>query len=405
VNVHETAVGAELTLLGPVNAPNGELLVSARNLRAGYSAPPAVFVFQPDGSLKCSHEMDPVFDILAKPGEASDGTIYVPLTVRYPDGQENPGIVALNPDCSEKWLVRLDDPFYLLDNDVLVAGDGSIYLAADTAVGGSLHSAALIALDPSGQIKWNAPIAYVYRLTTPVAGSQGRVYLSLFNPRDDADHPGQMLLFQDQGQQYQVQGVPIGREALPLGPVMAPDGTVLVAVESRYAGTPCSLLVYGADGTLLKTASFDPQFDVQSKPAGGADGSVYIGVSVRIPDAQKQPILLALDKTLGEAWRVSFAPWNVLDNDVAVDPDGAVYLAANNSIGGDGHRPFTFAADPGGQTLWQIAVPYLNYQLATPTVGNVKGVLYNVEFNKNQGLIGEPRFVVYQTTARRNLVK
>ncbi len=396
VAVVRTPVDPKYTLLGPTAGTLGDLLVPARNLQAGYSAPPALFIFGPDGTLKAMHEMDPGYDILAKPAQDANGTIYVPLSVRYPDGLRYPSVVALNADATLKWSLRLDDPYYVLDNDVLLGADGTVFIAADTAVGGSLHNAALVAVRPDGSAKWTSPISYRYRLTVPVASNSGLIYLPVYNPRDDEAHPSRLLIFQDTGAAAIVQEQPLGRTALPLGPVTGADGSIYIAVENRYAGSASSLIALNPDGSPKWTVDLDPQFDVQAKPGIGPDGSVYLGLSIRIPDAQKQPCLLALGADSAEKWRLPFDPWYLLNQDVQVDSAGTVYVAANNSMGGEGHRPLTLAVDPRGNPLWKVFTPYLNYQLTAPTTTSVAGSLYNSENNPYQGMTTPSRFVFYR---------
>ncbi|MFZ0297713.1 MAG: PQQ-binding-like beta-propeller repeat protein [Candidatus Sulfotelmatobacter sp.] len=110
----------------------------------------ALFALAPDGTQnwKYSFEKSDYFE--GELAVGTDGTIY--FTNRHPGGL-NSKLFALSPQGKLRW--RLES--YNLVGGPLIASDGTAYITVSIHVVGDGNQNAVVALNPSGEAKWNTP--------------------------------------------------------------------------------------------------------------------------------------------------------------------------------------------------------------------------------------------------------
>jgi hypothetical protein len=215
----------------------------------------------PDGSAKWSFGRGGCFPgdasmIISSPAVGADGTIYVGSACKAPFGAGNfdsrGNFYAINPDGSQKWVLPAD--FSVLSSPALGA-DGTIYEELD--IGGVRG---IYAINPDGSQKWASSVVG----GSPAVGADGTIYTSAGG---------------------------VGLEFAPPSPaVVGSDGTIFIAGTGVTATNPdgtlkwvftsapsYSVYAINPDGTLKW--QFDAGNYMESAPAVGVDGTIYIGTN------------------------------------------------------------------------------------------------------------------------------
>lgn len=245
------------------------------------------------GKVKWRHRMRSVY---SPPAVGGNGTLYVTGFTGT--------VAALNvSDGKVKW--ERDTGRYI-QGPPAIGGDGTVYLASGqvSEVGNEVWDGRLLALDPSsGEVKW-ARILRGGPAGPPALGPDGTIYVT-----SDVTHEKWV--------------VPRRSQVLP---VDAPKRGNKVCLEVGES----SLLACDPDnGAVRWTARFDGWF--VSSPSVGADGVIYIGFrasETAIPRANGA--MYALSPTDGSLkWSCSVQD-SAVQSSPAIGEDGTVYVGCDD---------------------------------------------------------------------------
>jgi len=374
IDVKSTPVDPRYGLLGSVRGKDGAVYTAANDKHPSLDAAPALFSFNSDGSLKWQRVLFPRFTANSRPGVADDGTVYLALSPRFKEGGHDPSaLVALSSAGDVMWRLKLD-PWYRITQKVQVSPDGVIYVAAFSRKGDDLHRSAILAVNPGGQLRWQYEFA---ENLTPsgiqTAAVGGSIYVVADNPLDDARHPSRLLIFQETGGDPLVTSTPVGRRYSLLSPVAAPDGSVIVAANHRYSGSPGGVFCFEAAGAQRWFHEFSAKYYVKTPVVVGSDGAIFLPLSIRRPNAEDQPSLLVLNPDGSERWHTEVEAFNEFSTPISLG-NGAVYMAATNLIGGTPHRSSVLAINLDGTVRWRQEVG--RYLAPSGPVPGASGVVY-----------------------------
>jgi outer membrane protein assembly factor BamB len=110
----------------------------------------ALFSLAPDGTQKWKYSFEKSEYFEGDLAVAADGTVH--FTNRHPGGL-NSQLFALTPQGMLKWHIESYD----LMGGPLVASDGTVYITVSVHVQGDGNVKQVVALDPNGEAKWNTP--------------------------------------------------------------------------------------------------------------------------------------------------------------------------------------------------------------------------------------------------------
>lgn len=313
VKADNTALGAgRYRALIMIRAPGAEN--SPQWVRFGLELTPA------GGTLLWKTSIGPTD---SSPALGPDGTIYL-------FGADQ-SLYALSPAGQVQWTFRAGGA--LLSASVAVAQDKAIYFGADD---GSLY-----ALTPDGKEKWRFTVDLPIR-SSPAIGPDGTIYVgSGTEPTEDA----KVYAIQPNGT---VKGRPLDVEG---GVVSSPA----LAAKMLYIGS-LDRRVYAVnlDG-FYRQWRFRAGDSIQSSPAIGEDGTIYIGAD----DGN----LYALAPDGKEKWR--FQTNDRIVSSPAIGPDGTIYVGSL-----DGRL---YAVKPDGKEKWRFQTEGPIY--SSPAVA-ADGVIY-----------------------------
>jgi outer membrane protein assembly factor BamB len=364
----------------PAMAPDGTVYVGGTDH--------FLYALNPDGTVKWKFETGN--NLYASPAVGSDGTVYI--------GSEDRQFYAINPDGTLKWIFPTKTVF---TSSAALASDGTIY-AAGTLLDKtiflcpdghtvSVQLGGLFAINPDGTQKWATETSGVTN-SSPAVASDGTIYIgsrgdfifdrtdycndkSIF-PESDAN-PG----LPSNGHLYAIN--PDGTKkwdfhtlgAVDSSPAIAADGTIYVGSERplKFYGTDQNTLVDQSSSTTGFVYAINPDGtlkcfvdlfgDVDSSPAVGSDGTIYVGsdnfhVYALNPDCSIKWVEPTRDKVKSSPAIAADGTVYVGSNDsslYAFDPDGTLKStfdstgAVNSSpaIGKDGTLYFVSAAGNG----------------------------------------------------------
>lgn len=110
----------------------------------------ALFALAPDGAQKWKYSFEKSEYFAGELAVAADGTVH--FTIRHPGGLSSK-LFALTPQGMLKWRIESYD----LMGGPLVASDGTVYITVSVHVEGDGNEEQVVALDPNGEAKWNTP--------------------------------------------------------------------------------------------------------------------------------------------------------------------------------------------------------------------------------------------------------
>jgi outer membrane protein assembly factor BamB len=321
----------------PALAPDGTIYVGSGNN--------TLYAMNPDGTLKWQYETGA--SLGASPAVGSDGTIY--------EGSIDRQFYAINPDGTLKWIVPTKVVF---TSSAAIGTDGTIYAAGTNLDKTILCSSTtplnvqlgeLYAINPNGTIKWAVPLSGTVH-SSPAVASDGTIYVGSdgdfgydrSNPCDSTSpYPSSNIdsSFPVNGHFYAVN--PNGTvkwSVNTLGhvdssPSIAPDGTIyfgshyptmaygqnastLIAVGSQTTGY---LNAINPNGTIKWVTDLFGAVD--SSPAIGSDGTIYVG--------SDDFHIWALNPADGsEKW--VFPTRNLVKSSPAIAADGTIYVGSND---------------------------------------------------------------------------
>ena len=331
------------SLNSPVIAADGTIYVGSGDFH--------LYALTPDGQVRWSFLSN--FHVYVPPALGADGTIYFcGSDVLY----------AVNPDGTQKWSVDLPG---LLGSGgsrcvPVIAADGTIHVVGV----GELHEGRyedwwLYAVNPDGSSRWTM---HTDTLTSaPSIGRDGTLYVALLGFLTALDPDGHVLWVSEEC------GDPLEAWGTPSSPVIAPDGTLLVARGHIGRGSLCA---YGPDGTVRWVLTF-PGKGLVSFPALAPDGTIYQLVNDR-SEHYGHLYAIGLDGTV--RWTLEIPVES--HSSPAVAEDGTVYVGEHW-----GHN--LYAVAPDGTLRWTYALessPEYSYPAlaadGTLVVGDFNGKLY-----------------------------
>ncbi|MCD6220092.1 PQQ-binding-like beta-propeller repeat protein, partial [Candidatus Calescamantes bacterium] len=301
-----------------------------------------LYAINPDGTLKWKYKTGGC--ILSPPAIDSVGTIYV--------GSSDRNLYAINPDGKLKWKFKTggflpqsfpaigsDGTIYVGSNDVrsfysniyainpdgtlkwkyttggwvsspAIGSDGTIYVGSED---GNLY-----AINPDGTLKWKIKKVLAY-FSSPAIGSDGTIYVGTFGDFNlfDAINPDGTLKWNGNLYAINPDGTlkwkyKTGAIWLQSSPAIGSDGTIYVGSldGNLYAINP--------DGTLKwKFTTGDSAF---SSPAIGSDGTIYVG--------SKDYNLYAINSDGTLKWKYTTGGWVV--SSPAIGSDGTIYVGSKD---------------------------------------------------------------------------
>ncbi len=393
----------------PAIAPDGTVYVGAIDH--------FLYALKPDGTVKWKYETGN--SLFASPAIGSDGTIYI--------GSEDRQFYAINSDGTLKWIVPTQADF---TSSAAIGADGTIYVAGtnqdltiffcqNTGTTVIVQLSSLFAINPNGTIKWEININKSGLKTSgisalsgvvnssPAVASDGTIYIgsegdfkfdrsnicndkSVFPLSDANPSPANGLFYPVNGHLYAIN--PDGTlkwDFKTLGwvdssPAIGADGTV-------YVGSQHSRKFYGKDqSTLLDETSSTRGFiyainpdgtrkwvddllgDVDSSPAVGSDGTIYVGAdnfhvyAINSVDGSIKWVEPTRDK-------VKSSP--------AIASDGTIYIGSNDSS--------LYAFDPDGTEKLRFDTG--GTVNSGPSIGPDGTIYFTSSDNKLSALVGSKK--------------
>ena len=288
-----------------------------------------LYALNPDGSLKWKYETG---DVLSSPAVGSDGTIYV--------GSKDRQFYAINPDGTLKWVYPTRTAFTASpaigsDGTIYAAGteqDLYVYVCPDGNTREEVRGR-IYAINPNGTLKWHQFLSGAVN-SSPAIGIDGTIYIGSNGDNTDLsnDRPNRC------------------------------DDKSIIPESNAFLGEIVNGHLYAINhiNGAIKW-DFKTLGDVDSSPAIGSDGTIYVGSDgrhfaygndkasyIRI-NPTTEGFLYAINPNGTKKWLFN-APGYVLDalGDVdsspAVGADGTIYFGSDKND--------VFALNPDGTLKW-----------------------------------------------------
>ncbi len=275
-----------------------------------------LYAFTPDGQVQWTFLSN--YTVRSSPAIGADGTVYFcGIDTLY----------AVWPDGTERWTVGIEGLHWVSsvhrDCAPSIAADGTIYVtsADDATYEGWLH-----AINPDGTRKWDFETD-AFHLPPPAMAPDGTLYLvsRLLVTAIDPDGTERQVL-ED-----------CGEGMITFSPVLAADGTLVVARSSVGNGTLCA---YRPDGSVKWVFPFSGEAPAHV-PAMAEDGTIYVGTI--IPDVFYAGRLYAINPDGSQRWEFQTEGW--LRDSPVIGGDGTIYFGA-------GQEFKVYALNPDGTQKW-----------------------------------------------------
>jgi predicted CxxxxCH...CXXCH cytochrome family protein len=321
--------------------------------------------------------------IASSPTIGHNGTIYVGAGGYYGGGKDS-SLYAINPDGTLKWQFKTGNTgpprnYAGIFSSPAVANDGTIYVGS--------HDGHCYAIDDSvtyGKLRWRAYLENWPGYSSPVIGPDGRIYVGglsfyvySFNPdgsvawsymtdwcvfSSPAIGPNGLIYVGSKDHHLYcfdpatVDGAPEWSYAagqfydghlIDCSPAIGPDGTVYFGTDPFGAAgqlpvpVDTSFFALNPDGSLKWRMALGGTVGIESSPAIGPDGTIYVGsydsCLYAIEDAGTEGVI-----------RWAFKSGGLVDASPTVDGEGTIYIGSNDSI--------MYALDPeDGSVRWSFA--------------------------------------------------
>ena len=264
-------------------------------------------------------------------------------------GCDNGLLYAIRPDGKKKWQRRLLDK---IEGSPAIGADGTIYVVS---------YGVLFAVSPAGRTLWTVGGTYELNFcnrSSPAIGSDGTIYVGAVGGGGQAS----LVAVDPQGGVRWRCLVPWDANYDEFdansSPAVGPDGTVYIGVTDYrlYAVSPDGQQKWVVDtgGRIADEA-----------PAIGADGTIYVTTgdgSYTYGGADQVSGRLLSVSTAGDVnWSLPLDTW--VYGAPAIGRDGTLYVNAQNPRSGH-----LFAITPAGKVKWKYAVPGM--PTGSPTVSS-----------------------------------
>jgi len=312
-----------------------------------------------DGEVKWSFEPGAWSE--SSPVIGSDGTIYIGVHGEF--GK----LYAIDPanPTMPKWIFDTGRGLFTwgmwkaIQATPAISADGTIYVVA-LAPEGDLGK--LYAINPDGSPKWPQPFLIDINedvWSSPAIGPDGTIYVGshdAYRGKLYAINPDRSLKWQPFETQSDVSS----------SPAIAPDGTIyigsgdgnLYAIDSTNGNEKWRFTIPIPPSQFIPPGTKKTYTMVESSPAIGSDGTIYVGSAVKMFDQEDNPLstigkLYAIDpNTRTEIW--SFPSDNYIDAEVWSSPaialDGTIYFGT-----GWGSDSNVYAINPDGTQKWSLS--------------------------------------------------
>lgn len=300
-----------------------------------------LYAVKPDGTLKWKYETGG--SIVASPAVSEDcSVIYI--------GSMDRQLYAINSDGTLKWVIPTRTNF---TSSPAIGVDGTVYVAGKLqdlwviCVGElNVQLSYLYAINPDSTSKWPAPVSLSGIVnSSPAIASDGTIYIGT-----DGDTEYDRVN-------------PCDKESYYLSSSVFPNA--FPANGHLYAIRPDGLIMW----------DFKTLGDVDSSPALGSDGTIYVGSDSYTHGygIEKNEIISYSPTTVGYFYAINpngtLKWWQDLYGDVnssaAIASDGTIYVGSDkNDI---------FALNPDGSIKW--VYPTRDDVISSPAIGS-DGIIY-----------------------------
>lgn len=249
-----------------------------------------LYAIYPNGTIKWGFNAhDTIAD---SPTIADDGTIYF--------GTMGYTIFAVNSNGSEKWHYNTG---YKIVSSPVIGDDGTIYFGSGDDY--------VYALWPNGTLRWHFKTGGEIH-GDPSIAPDGTIYITSYD--------GYLYALTPNGIQKWKIRVGWGSQS---NSAIAADGTIYVGGDMLYAVYP--------NGTMRWIFNLGSERWIGlCSPALSADGTIYVGAI--IGDGHGGEII-GVNPNGTEHWRKYIAD-DEIENSLAIDSDGTIYVAADNLASG-----------------------------------------------------------------------
>ena len=254
-----------------------------------YGEPSYLYALYQNGTLKWKWSAGSVF---GSPAIGNDGTIYF--------GSDNHYINALYPNGTLKWRYQTGHVVY---SSPAIGQDGTVYCGS--------HDCNLYALYPNnGTLKWAFPTGNWIR-TSPCIADDGTIYCVSLDNYLYAVHPNGTMKWRT--------NVGAGTS-----PTIGQDGTIYCGYDNLYAINP-------TNGSVKWIFNPGPGRSIRGgTPCNSVDGTIYFGTS----DGGE---IIAVNPDGTEKWRKGIG---TVESPPAIGNDGAVYIGTDYAPGEGGLHAF-----------------------------------------------------------------
>jgi len=282
-----------------------------------------LYAVNPDGSLKWKYKAD--LGVFSSPAIANDGTIYV--------GAMDSHLYCIHDSVTYgklNWRTNLGDEWPVYSSPT-IGPDGRIYVGCL-----NFH---FYCLDTDGVIDWSYFTNWCV-FSSPVFEPGGLVYVGSKDHNlycfDPINYAGDFEWKFSTGQFYD-------GHLVDCSPMVGPDGTIYFGTDpfgaqgNQPVPVENSFWAVNPDGSLKWNMVIGGTLGIESSPAVGPDGTIYVGsydsVVYAIEDA---------GTTGSVKW--TFKTGGPVDASPTIDADGTIYIGSNDSV--------MYALNPDGTVKW-----------------------------------------------------
>jgi len=295
------------------------------------------YAINPDGTLKWKFETGD--EVRSSPAIGSDGSIYV--------GSRDGYFYAISPNGTLKWKFGAAGK---IDSSPAIGFDGTIYF------GGGDY---IYAINSNGKLKGGGSTSGPIK-TSPAIGSDGTIYIGSEDFAIYAINPDGTL-------KWKIGKFRIGDNT---SPAIGSDGTIYIGTQDGY------FFAISPNGTLKW--KFETNIPITSSPAIGSDGTIYIGTNGYNDNIFSMILssycgLFAVNPNGTLKWKLKIG-W--IDSSPAIGSDGTIYIGSGDYI---------YAVNPNGSTFTRFETG--GSVFSSPAIGS-DGTIYIGSSDGNLYAIG-----------------